>query len=62
MRNVKAIEGVRDCRQPLVRITGKRIRVVLPISVDSNLRLENIHRIALKIEGKVKKLNLANAT
>ena len=56
MRNVKAIEGVRDCRQPLVRITGKRIGVVLPISVDSNLRLENIHRIALKIEGKVKKL------
>jgi divalent metal cation (Fe/Co/Zn/Cd) transporter len=56
MRRVEAIEGVRNCRQPLVRATGKRIRVVLPISLDSNLRSENFHKIGLKIERKVKKL------
>jgi divalent metal cation (Fe/Co/Zn/Cd) transporter len=54
MRTVKAIEGVRDCRQPLVRLTGKRVRVVLLVSLDSNLRSENIHKIGLKIERKVK--------
>jgi divalent metal cation (Fe/Co/Zn/Cd) transporter len=56
MKRVKAIEGVRDCRQPLLGLTGKRIRVVLPISLDSNLRSENIHKIGLKIERKVKNL------
>jgi hypothetical protein len=33
---------------------------VLPISVDSDLRLENVHGIVLKIERKVKNL-VANA-
>lgn len=56
MKRVKAIEEIKDCRQPLVRLTGKRIRAVLPISLDHDLRLETIHKIALKIERKVKNL------
>jgi divalent metal cation (Fe/Co/Zn/Cd) transporter len=54
------MKDVRDCSKPSVRLTGKRVRVEVSVSLDSNLEFERTHRIGLGIEREVKKL-LPNA-
>jgi divalent metal cation (Fe/Co/Zn/Cd) transporter len=60
MKRVKNIGEVRECRQPSVRLIGKRIRVELSISLDRNLEFYSTHQIGLKIERAVKTI-LPNA-
>lgn len=56
VKRVKSIEKVKECRTPSIRMTGKRFSVVLPVSLDSNLGLEDTHRIAIDIERVVKSI------
>jgi divalent metal cation (Fe/Co/Zn/Cd) transporter len=53
-KRVEAISDVKDCHQVTVRITGKRSDVDLHVSLDINLRFEDVHRIASKIEREVR--------
>jgi divalent metal cation (Fe/Co/Zn/Cd) transporter len=53
-RKVEAIKDVRSCHQLSVRITGKRLDVDMHISLDSNLRFEEVHKIASDVEREVK--------
>lgn len=55
-KRVRSIKEVRDCSKPSVRLTGKRVRVEVSVSLDSNLEFERTHRIGLNIEREVKKL------
>lgn len=59
-KRVRSMKDVRDCSKPSVRLTGKRVRVEVSVSLDSNLEFERTHRIGLAIEREVKKL-LPNA-
>jgi len=59
-KRVQTVKGVRDCSKPSIRLTGKRVRVEVSVSLDSNLEFERTHRIGLSIEREVKKL-LPNA-
>lgn len=59
-KRVRTVEGVRECTKPSIRLTGKRVRVAVSVSLDSNLEFERTHRIGLTIEREVKKL-LPNA-
>jgi len=54
MNRVKTTADVRDCSQPSVRLSGKKIRVELSISLDRNLEFYRTHQIGLKIEREVK--------
>jgi divalent metal cation (Fe/Co/Zn/Cd) transporter len=56
-RKVEAMKDVRDCSQPSVRITGKRLDVEMQILLDSNLGFEDAHRIALEVEREVKTIS-----
>lgn len=60
MKRVKTIDEVRDCSQPSVRLSGKKIRVELSISLDRNLEFYRTHQIGLKIKKAVKTI-LPNA-
>jgi divalent metal cation (Fe/Co/Zn/Cd) transporter len=60
MNRVKTISEVRECSLPSVRLSGKRIRVELSISLDSNIEFYRTHQVALKIERAVKTI-LPNA-
>ena len=60
MNRVKTIDEVRACGLPGVRLSGKRIRVELSISLDRNLEFYRTHQVALKIERTVKSI-LPNA-
>jgi divalent metal cation (Fe/Co/Zn/Cd) transporter len=51
---VEAIKDVRSCHQVSVRITGKRFDVDMHVLLDSNLRFEEVHRIASDVERGVK--------
>ncbi len=53
-KKVETITDVRDCHLVTVRITGKRSDVDLHVSLDINLRFEDVHRIASKIEREVR--------
>ena len=53
-KRVETITDVRDCHLVTVRITGKRCDVDLHVSLDINLRFEDVHRIASKIEREVR--------
>jgi len=55
-KRVETIGDVRDCHLVTVRITGKRYDVDLHVSLDINLRFENVHRIASKIEREVRQI------
>jgi divalent metal cation (Fe/Co/Zn/Cd) transporter len=60
MKRVENIGEVRECSQPSVRLSGKRIRVELSISLDKNLEFYRTHQIGLEIERAVKTI-LPNA-
>jgi len=53
-RKVKAIRGVRGCRQLTIRMSGKKPDVHVSVLLDSNLRFEDAHKIALNVEKEVK--------
>jgi divalent metal cation (Fe/Co/Zn/Cd) transporter len=55
-KKVESIGGVRGCDQPSVRTTGKRCEISLNVWLDSNLKFEDSHRIALNIEREVKNI------
>jgi divalent metal cation (Fe/Co/Zn/Cd) transporter len=53
-KKVEAMKDVKSCRQLSVHMTGKRFYVEMHVSLDSNLRFEGTHKIALDIEREVK--------
>jgi divalent metal cation (Fe/Co/Zn/Cd) transporter len=53
-RKVEEIKDVRNCHQVSVRMTGKRVDVDMHVSLDSDLRFEDVHKIASYVERKVK--------
>lgn len=53
-RRVERIKDVRSCHQVSVRMTGKRFDVDMHVSLDSDLRFEDVHRIASDVEEEVK--------
>ena len=55
-KRVETITDVRDCHLVTVRITGKRCDVDLHVSLDINLRFEEVHRIASRIEREVRRI------
>ncbi len=55
-RKVEELEDVRDCHHVSARMIGKRIDVDMHISLDSNLRFEEVHEIASHVEAEVKRL------
>lgn len=52
-KKVEAIKDVRDCHQISVRMTGKRFYVEMHVLLDSDLRLEDAHKITLDIEREI---------
>ena len=54
-KKVEAMKEVKGVRQPIVRVSGKRIDVVIPVLLDSNLGWEESHRISLNVEREVTK-------
>jgi divalent metal cation (Fe/Co/Zn/Cd) transporter len=55
-RKVEELKDVRSCHQVSVRITGKRVDVDMHVSLDSDLRFEDVHKIASDVEREVKKV------
>jgi divalent metal cation (Fe/Co/Zn/Cd) transporter len=53
-KRVKAIRDVRGCHQVSVRMTGKRLEVDMHVLLDSDLRFEDVHKIASEVEREVK--------
>ena len=53
-RKVEGVHGVKSCHQLSVRITGKRIDVNLRALLDSSLKIDESHKVALDIEKEVK--------
>jgi len=53
-KRVESIKDVRRYHQLSVRMTGKRFYVEMHVLLDSNLRFEDTHKIASKIEREVK--------
>jgi len=53
-KRVEAIKGVRNYDQLSARMTGKRFEVDMLVSLDDNLRFEDVHKIASRIENEVR--------
>jgi divalent metal cation (Fe/Co/Zn/Cd) transporter len=52
-RKVEAMEGIRDCRILSLRLSGKRVNVVMQVLLDNNISLGDAHKTALSIEREV---------
>jgi divalent metal cation (Fe/Co/Zn/Cd) transporter len=52
-KKVEEIKDVRGCHEVSVRMTGKRFYVEMHVLLDSNLRLEDAHRITIDIEREI---------
>ena len=52
-RKVEAMKGVRECHILNLRLSGKRVNVVMQVLLDKNISLESSHKIALDIEKEV---------
>lgn len=59
-KRVEAVKSVRDCHQVSVRMSGKRFDVDMHVSLDRNLRFEDVHKISSYVEREVKRV-LPNA-
>jgi divalent metal cation (Fe/Co/Zn/Cd) transporter len=59
-RRIETIKSVRNCHEVSVRISGKRFDVDMHISLDHNLRFEEVHRISSDVEREVMRV-LPNA-
>ncbi len=55
-KRVETLEDVRKCHHVAVRMTGKRVDITMRLSLDSNLRFENVHKIVLNIDREVKRV------
>ncbi len=55
-KRVDAIKDVRGSHQISVRMSGKRFDVDMHLLLDSNLRFEDVHKIASDVEREVKKV------
>jgi divalent metal cation (Fe/Co/Zn/Cd) transporter len=55
-RRVESLNDVRNCHQISVRMIGKRYDVDMHVSLDRNLKFEDVHRIASDVERKVRTL------
>lgn len=53
---VEAIKGVKNYDQLSARMTGKRFEVDMLVSLDDNLKFEDVHKIASNIESAVKEI------
>ncbi len=53
-KKVEAIEDVKGCHRLSVRMTAKRFYVEMHVLLDRNLRFEDAHKIASRIEREVK--------
>jgi divalent metal cation (Fe/Co/Zn/Cd) transporter len=53
-KRVEAVKGVRNYDQLSARMTGKRFEVDMLVSLDDDLRFEDVHKIASRIENEVK--------
>jgi divalent metal cation (Fe/Co/Zn/Cd) transporter len=53
-RKVEAMKGIRDCRILNLRLSGKRVNVVMQVLLDNNVSLEGAHKTALDIEREVR--------
>jgi divalent metal cation (Fe/Co/Zn/Cd) transporter len=52
-KRVEAIKNVRGCHEVSVRMTGKRFYVEMHVLLDSNLKLDDAHKITLDIEREI---------
>ena len=59
-RRVQSLNDVKNCHQISVRTIGKKYDVDMHVSLDRNLKFEEVHRIASNVEREVKTL-LPNA-
>lgn len=55
-KNVQSIKDVREVAEPRLRLSSKRTRVELSVSLNENLTFERTHEVALRIERVVKKI------
>jgi divalent metal cation (Fe/Co/Zn/Cd) transporter len=55
-KRVETLNDVKSCHRVTVRITGKRYDVDMHVSLESSLSLEDVHKIASKVEREVKRL------
>jgi divalent metal cation (Fe/Co/Zn/Cd) transporter len=53
---VEAVKGVRNYDQLSIRMTEKRFEVDMLVSLDDNLKFEDVHRIASNIESAVRQI------
>ena len=56
MQRVQSIRDVRGVGRPRLRLSGKRVRIELPVSLDENLGFEHTHEVGLRIEREVRKI------
>jgi divalent metal cation (Fe/Co/Zn/Cd) transporter len=55
-KRVEGMKNVRGCHQMNVHMTGKRLEVNMHVTLDSNLRLEEAHKIASDVEREIKSI------
>jgi len=55
-KRVEGIKNVRSCGKVSVRMVGKRVDVNMNISLDSELKFEDVHEIISNVERRVKKV------
>jgi len=55
-KQVEAIKEVKGSHQISVRMTGKRFHVRMHLLLDSNLKFEDVHKIASNVEREVNKV------
>jgi len=53
-KRVESLRDVKNCHQISVRMIRKRYDVAMHVSLDSNLKFEDVHKIASDIESEVK--------
>ena len=56
VERVQSIKDVRGVGRPMLRLSAKRVRVELPVSLDENLGFEHTHEVGLRIEREVRKI------
>lgn len=55
-KRVERLQDVRSCHQVSVRMIGRRYDVIMHISLDNNLKFEDVHKIASEVETEVRSI------
>jgi divalent metal cation (Fe/Co/Zn/Cd) transporter len=55
-KKVEELKDVKSCHQISVRMIGKRYDVTMHVSLDNNLKFEDVHKIASKVEDEVRNI------